>query len=519
MKLLASSIVLYLSLLLELQDNFYAANALRLSLHGKRIPQPEPVAIAGRLLEKRVAFTSGLDNKGDINYFTNLTLGGKPYSVLVDTGSSDLYVNSDVNGAKDTGKKAEINYAIGHASGPIQTAALEFEGYSVPDQAFVRDTSGEQISGDGIIGLGPNSGSIIRSTLNNAAGDAVLDRIFRLSPSTPNFVTTLLGRSDDPDDLFPGDFTVGEVIDNYTSVLQQPKMDVFVVQTSGGQHWQALLDVNGTIGPDGQPVQLTSHVKGTPKTQLNVIFDTGFTFSQVPKAMADAFYGRVPGATLQNFTGVGNIYVVPCDVELNVSFKFGNVSYPIHALDTVDDDLNRRDELGNPICMGAFQPILQESSNYDAIFGMNFLRNVYMLINFGDFVDGSNSKTADPYIQLLTTTDIADSHHDFVIVRLGGIDNAESVQLLPASVLPPNEDDTTDDDKSLSEKIHPYLPYIIAGSAVLGVLLLVGVAFCVRDSRKKKYRRLHDPAPAGMSSHQHRTSDPPFATYQPARRY
>ena len=88
--------------------------------------------------------------------------------------------------------------------------------------------------------------------------------------------------------------------------------------------------------------------------------------------MADAFYARVPGAKIQNFTGVGSIYVVDCDVELNVSFKFGKVSIPIHPLDTVDDDLNRRDELGNPICMGAFQPILQESSSYDAIFGMNF---------------------------------------------------------------------------------------------------------------------------------------------------
>ena len=50
------------------------------------------------------------------------------------------------------------------------------------------------------------------------------------------------------------------------------------------------------------------------------------------------------------------------------------------------------------------------------------VRNTYTLIDFGDFVDGSNSSVADPYIQLLPTTDRASAHADFVNVRLGGQD-------------------------------------------------------------------------------------------------
>jgi hypothetical protein len=48
------------------------------------------------------------------------------------------------------------------------------------------------------------------------------------------------------------------------------------------------------------------------------------------------------------------------------------------------------------------------------------VRNTYILINFGDFVDGSTSNVADPYIQLLSISDKTKIHQDFVNARLGG---------------------------------------------------------------------------------------------------
>ena len=140
------------------------------------------------------------------------------------------------------------------------------------------------------------------------------------------------------------------------------------------------------------------------------------------------------------------------------------------------------------------------------------MRNVYLLINFGDFVDGKDGKTNDPYIQLLSISQPSEIHADFVVNRLNGIDDTSSFQLLPASILPA-VNENPDDDKPLSEKIKPYLPYIIAGSAVLGFLLLLGIFFCIRSSRQKRYRRLHDPAPAGLHT------QPPFTSYQPSNRY
>jgi hypothetical protein len=63
------------------------------------------------------------------------------------------------------------------------------------------------------------------------------------------------------------------------------------------------------------------------------------------------------------------------------------------------------------------------------------VRNIYTLFNFGNFVGDSQFSKADPYIQLLPTTDPAKAHGDFVTTRLGGVDTTgdPSKALLPAN--------------------------------------------------------------------------------------
>lgn len=137
-----------------------------------------------------------------------------------------------------------------------------------------------------------------------------------------------------------------------------------------------------------------------------------------------------------------------------------------------------------------------------------------MLINFGDYVDGAASKVGDPYIQLLPLTDPAEAHRDFVQVRMGGIDRSADLKLRPALT------DTSDDDddsttSSSDDNIKKYLPYIIAGSVAGGLILLALVLYACLGGSKKKYRPLHDPAPAGLPGQ----GPPPFQQYQPSRRY
>jgi hypothetical protein len=86
--------------------------------------------------------TIPLRNNQNTQYITNVTLGGQSIPVLIDTGryvwlyisselfdqpylyapSSDLWVAADVPGAKDSGKSATLQYAIGKATGTRSAA-------------------------------------------------------------------------------------------------------------------------------------------------------------------------------------------------------------------------------------------------------------------------------------------------------------------------------------------------------------------------------------------------------------
>ncbi|KAH9065098.1 acid protease [Lactarius deliciosus] len=408
--------------------------------------------------------TSGLDSFNG-SYNINITLGGNQYSVQIDTGSSDLWVAGAVPQAKDTGANASIQYAIGSKAGPVKTAQLEILGFTVPDQAFIEVPSGgDAPDGTGLIGLGPNIGSHVHDALNDLpAGDTPLDRIFRQNLTTPNYLTVLLNRPNDTAEKYAGAMTIGEVLPQYSNITNQPKVPVSSLQSGSfaqDQHWSIVLDSNGIIGPDGKAVNVTSNATDAPThdvNQLVAVFDTGFTLPQVPSEVARALYSGAKGAKLTNVQKAGgDIWVIDCDAEVNATFLIGGQSYPVHPL-----DLNQQntDDDGNVVCFGAFQPRIAgaEDPTFDMILGMAWLTNVYLLIDYGDFVDGT-TKTDDPYVQLLPMTDPAAAHADFVATRLNQKDTASSQ---------PNSG--SGGPKGLFEK---HKISILAGAAAAGALLM-----------------------------------------------
>ncbi|KAI0826793.1 acid protease [Trametes gibbosa] len=469
------------------------AAAVRLSLHG----EPRPPRRRGNLAARTtVAGNTSVANVGDVKYLTDITLGGQKFSIQIDTGSSDLWVAGAVPNAKDTGKSTKIQYVVGGVQGLVNTVALDFAGYSVPDQAFLSiSASSSYPAGSGIIGLGPSSGSSVKDALGGSPGDPVLDRIFKQNTTTPNYITMLLGRIRDPTDPPTGDLTVGELLPGYESVTSQPKLPVSTLAKSNAvnQHWQILMDADGIIGPAGNDIidefDVKTGVRSTSNSkQLTVVIDSGYSLPQVPPLVAEAIYKQVPGAQLVNLPTIdGPIWQIPCNKEINVTLKFGGVQFPIHPLDT-SLDLNMTDVRGRPFCLGAFQPMQGSSDAFDMIFGMAFLRNAYTYINFGDFVDGAPDGTADPYVQLLpTTNDTAEAHADFLRVR-GNSPWAPS-------------------GRSLRARLRAHLPLVIGLAVTGGVLLLVGLGVCgyyaYRNRRRRTaffrpgqmYQQLHDPAP------------------------
>ena len=100
-----------------------------------------------------------------------------------------------------------------------------------------------------------------------------------------------------------------------------------------------------------------SIVPSTPDGRLVVVFDSGFTLPQVPRNMADAIYGRVQGA---EYNEDSEVWTVPYDQLINLSFKLAGIEYPVHPLDVSSSDFNMVNLVGDPVCIGTFQPITSD---------------------------------------------------------------------------------------------------------------------------------------------------------------
>ena len=107
---------------------------------------------------------------------------------------------------------------------------------------------------------------------------------------------------------------------------------------------------------------------------------------------------------------------------------------------------------------------------------------MYLLLNYGDFIDGSVNNTAAPFVQLLSTTDLPAAHADFVATRLNGSDTTQL-----------QTDAQTGSGLHSAKNLIPI--FIGAGVAVAAVL--AGVVLLVLRRRKKAYRPLFEPAPQG----------------------
>ena len=144
----------------------------------------------------------------------------------------------------------------------------------------------------GLMGIGFDAESIIRGKVGNSAGDTPLSRIFQQNTTTQNFISFQLDRVKDPTDTVTGQITISELVSGYESITSQPKLylkDAFM--DSSNQHWAIISD--NVFGPDGTSISVESIVPHVSGGKLVAVIDSGFTFSQVPRKMSDAIYGRV----------------------------------------------------------------------------------------------------------------------------------------------------------------------------------------------------------------------------------
>jgi len=420
----------------------------------------------------------------DVIYYANITVGGHEYAVQLDTGSSDLFLRGETHPIPDTEQTDlfyNLTFTLGWAYGRIAFAPVEFVGLEVPDQAFVDavDASNSALGngGNGIVGLGFTSLSHVDATLNrtkSARGRSLLHNIFHLNPDEPNFISFALHRTLEDAGEDEGSFAIGEIETEYSGVLGNDRIPTW--PTRNPQRWNLLLDaliVNDTITPG------TTKVVGAPENRAVALIDTGASWTSVPPEIAEAIYGDIPGATLED-----GEWVVPCDVEINMALQFGGQVFPVHPLDVV-----MRRSRGQRDCKGTFVPAYTDPSwGFDWLVGDNFLRSVYSLYDFGDF--DVNMKMGDPYMKMLSLVEPDAASIEFHNIRGGeprtGIKlvGLEGVQIAPSFAI------STDISNSL-ETLGKLLPYIFAlVGANLLILLVAGIVWIVSLIKKRKRRAI-----------------------------
>jgi hypothetical protein len=74
----------------------------------------------------------------------------------------------------------------------------------------------------------------------------------------------------------------------------------------------------------------------------------------------NAIYSGAKGAQLVNIASLnGDVWEVDCSAEINVTFKIGGQSYPIHPLDVTRKAV---DSNGDTICYGTVRVTSPQSS-------------------------------------------------------------------------------------------------------------------------------------------------------------
>ncbi|KAF8706625.1 Acid protease, partial [Rhizoctonia solani] len=395
-----------------------------------------------------------LTNTENNIYTTTMQIKGKDVVMQVDTGSSDtwLYPTSSTrdlytDAVPYSDLPLTLSYGRGQVAGHIAQMTVGFAGYTVQNQGILLVEQQREMSlieanlTNGLLGLGFDTLSAISNTVvqktQQTWGRTLLSNIFISDPTTPNHIAFRLDRHDDGNTTDVGAFDIGTFAPGFESVNSTAEIPIFSSNAQANVYWNVLVD---SVTLNGKAQTLSSTVNGGTQTppagKVSAVLDTGYSLPQLSPDLAHAIYSAMGGVLIDDSNNTA--YAVPCMAEAQLVFSIGGHTIPIHPLDlTQVHTVTSTRGTNYTVCINAFEPFSSNAGGgeVDFILGDAFLRNVYSVYDYGDFVQGlSGYAQGDPYIKLLPLTDPTAASAEFKTARAA---------TLSATGMPPQLDPKT----------------------------------------------------------------------------
>ncbi|KAG5642479.1 hypothetical protein DXG03_002729 [Asterophora parasitica] len=341
--------------------NYYAAAAEH--LRGK-YGLAKSVAIKGRAA-------------ADINMVNQVP---QPFSVILDTGSSDLWVADSscttctratpvFNAASSSSLQlsqfgTNIKYGSGEVAGQIGQDVVSMGGFTVQNQTFLAvDTLTDGLLDGRVSGILGLAFSTIASTRSIPFWQTLAASGQLTTPEMGFWMTRVRGDPTAREEEYGGVFTLGGT---NTSLYDG---DIEFLDMPGRTPTFWLLNLKS----------ITVQGNNVPVTQASALsaIDTGTTLIGGPTKDVQAIYAAIPGS--QPVTSMRGFYSFPCTTKPALSLSFGGQSWPINPTDM---NLGRL-ATGSSQCVGGIfdlslgSNIVSGGGNPNWVVGATFLKNVY----------------------------------------------------------------------------------------------------------------------------------------------
>ncbi|KAJ3772679.1 aspartic peptidase domain-containing protein [Lentinula raphanica] len=345
-----------------------------------------------------------IDQDDDASYFATLSIGtpGQTMSVVLDTGSSDLWVTgsscrncdkstplfdssnsssfkSSSSSSSNSGQTT-IQYGSGAVAGTLAQDTVTLGGFTVSDQTFLLadELTNGLLDGpvSGIMGLAFES---IASTDSTPFWQALVNAGDLSSPE----MSFWLAREGST--VSGGVFTLGG---SNTSLFSG---DIEFLDTQGTPSFW-LLTMNA-LTVQSQSISLGS------SSQLSAI-DTGTTLIGGPSDAVQNFYASIAGS--EEVPQEQGFWSFPCSTSLNTTISFGGTAWPISSSDMNLGPVSKgsSDCLGGIFDLSLGSNIPESSGNPSWVVGDVFLKNVYTV--FRGTASSSSDTPAVGFAQLST---------------------------------------------------------------------------------------------------------------------